>query len=151
MSLLQRFYPESAFGGYSDCDGTVVFYGRVQSLLTPAMTVLDVGCGRGAGLVDDPVRRRQELRQLRGRCRRVIGIDVDPVGAENPGVDEFRHLSDPTVWPVDDASVDLIVSDFVLEHIADPAQYFAEVNRVLKPAGVYCARTANRLGYTRPI
>ncbi len=48
---------------------------------------------------------------------------------------------------MDDASVDLIVSDFVLEHIDDPAEFFAEVNRVLKPAGVFCARTTNRLGY----
>lgn len=148
MSFLQRFYPESTFGGYSDRDGTVAFYGRIQSMLAPEMTVLDVGCGRGAGLVDDPVRWRRELRRLRGKCKRVIGIDVDPVGVENPGLDEFRLLrGGVSTWPVDDASVDLIVSDFVLEHIDDPAGFFAEVNRVLKPAGVFCARTTNRLGY----
>ena len=147
MSLLHCFYPESRFGGYSDRDGTVAFYGRIQGMLSPGMTVLDVGCGRGAGLVDDPVPWRRELRRLRGRCERVIGIDIDPVGAENSGLDEFRHLRDPLAWPVDDASVDLIVSDFVLEHVDDAASFFSEVNRVLKPGGVFCARTTNRLGY----
>ena len=49
MTLLERFYPESRFGGYSDIDGTVTFYGRVQALLQSDMVVLDVGCGRGAG------------------------------------------------------------------------------------------------------
>ncbi len=129
-----------------------MFYGRIQAMLSPGMTVLDVGCGRGAALADDPVRWRRELRRLRGRCERVIGIDVDPVGSENPGLDEFRHLRDPSTWPIDDASVDLILADFVLEHIDDPASFFAEVNRVLKSpvpgtGGVFCARTTNRLGY----
>lgn len=41
----------------------------------------------------------------------------------------------------------MIVSDFVLEHVDDPQAYFSEVARVLKPGGVYCARTSNRIGY----
>lgn len=134
VNLLERIYPESCFGGYSDRDGTATFYGRIQSMLSPGMTVLDVGCGRGAGLVDDPVRWRRDRRRLRGRCERVIGIDVDPAGSENPGLDEFRHLRDPSAWPIDDASVDLVLADFVLEHIEDLVCFFAEVNRALKSA-----------------
>ncbi len=55
LSFLERFYPESRFGGFSDLDGTVAFYGRIQALLAAGMTVLDVGCGRGAGLMEDSV------------------------------------------------------------------------------------------------
>lgn len=66
MKHLERFYPESRFGGFSDLDGTVAFYGRIQALLDAGMTVLDVGCGRGAGLMEDPVAYRRRLHDLRG-------------------------------------------------------------------------------------
>ncbi|MCF7995746.1 MAG: class I SAM-dependent methyltransferase [Chromatiaceae bacterium] len=144
---LQRHYAESRFGGFSDVDGTVAFYTRIQALLSPKSVVLDVGCGRGAGLQNDPVPYRRELRALRGRCARVIGIDVDPDAASHTGLDEFHHLYQSGEWPVADSSIDLIVSDFVLEHVDDPKGYFAEVARVLKPGGLYCARTSNRIGY----
>lgn len=146
MSLVERFYPESRFGGFSDIDGTVLFYSRVCALLRPEMIVLDVGCGRGSGLLNDPISFRRELRKLRGKCQKIIGIDVDRSAEQNPGIDEFRPITGDH-WPVGDASIDLIVSDFVLEHIKDPECYFAEVVRVLKPNGVFCARTSNRIGY----
>lgn len=146
--LLDRFYPESRFGGFSDLDGTVAFYGRIQAMLLRGMTVLDVGCGRGSGLLEDPVAYRRLLRDLRaGGEIKVIGIDVDPVAAENPGIDEFHHIDGISPWPVPDKTIDLCVADFVLEHIDDPANFFAETARVLKPGGVFCARTSNRIGY----
>ena len=74
---------------------------------------------------------RRELRMLRGRCRRVIGIDIDESAEQNPGIDEFRLITGNR-WPVDDEGIDLIISDFVLEHIDDPNSYFVEVARVLK-------------------
>jgi SAM-dependent methyltransferase len=147
VSLIERSYPESRFGGFSDVDGTILFYARVHALLRSDMTVLDVGCGRGAGLLDDPIPFRRELRKIRGKCRIIIGIDVDSSAAQNPGIDEFRPISTGLAWPISDASIDLIVSDFVLEHIDDPTSYFAEVARVLRPGGAFCARTSNRIGY----
>ena len=147
LNLLERFYPESRFGGFADVDGTVIFFGRIHALLSAESTVLDVGCGRGSGLSDDPVAYRRGLRMLRGRCRTVIGIDVDPDAAQNPGIDEFHLIEAGEAWPVSNGSVDLIVSDFVLEHVAHPDAYFAEVARVLKTGGVFCARTSNRIGY----
>jgi ubiquinone/menaquinone biosynthesis C-methylase UbiE len=147
MSPVERVYPESRFGGFSDVDGTMLFYSRVHALLGPDVTVLDVGCGRGAGLLNDPVPFRRDLRNLRGKCRSIVGIDVDPDAAQNPGIDEFRLLADEAIWPVADQSIDLIISDFVLEHIKDPTSYFAEAARVLKPKGIFCARTSNRIGY----
>jgi hypothetical protein len=50
-SLLSAHYPESNFGGFSDVDGTVSFYLRVNSLLRPDSNILDFGCGRGYHLV----------------------------------------------------------------------------------------------------
>ena len=139
-------YPESAFGGFTRVDGTVAFYTRVNALIGPEDTVLDVGCGRGQRH-EDPNPYRRGLSQFRGRCARVLGIDVDTAGEENPLLDEFRLITDLAHWPVEDASVDVIVSDFVLEHIQDPDAYFREVNRVLRPGGYFCARTPNMFGY----
>lgn len=77
----------------------------------------------------------------------MIGLDVDPEAGSNPGLDEFHRIDGVSPWPVTDASIDLIVSDFVLEHIDNPGAFFTEVARVLKPGGVFCARTPNRIGY----
>lgn len=139
------FYPESKFGGYTNVDGTCAFYLRVNALLKPEFQVLDVGCGRGE-YQDDSVEIRSALRVLNNKVAKVVGIDVDEAGAENPYIDEF-HMIDSNVWPVDDQSVDLIVADWVLEHISDPVLFFSEVNRVLRPGGYFCARTTNRWHY----
>jgi len=145
MDAAALFYPESRFGGFTGIDGTVAFYVRVNALLTRASEVLDVGCGRGAFL-EDPVPVRRELRRLQGKCRRLVGIDVDAAARAHPALDEFR-LIEGRRWPVEDAAVDLCVADGVLEHVEDPALFFAECRRVLKPGGYLCLRTSNALSY----
>jgi SAM-dependent methyltransferase len=143
---MSRYYPESRFGGFTDVDGTVAFYTRVHALLEPSFVVLDVGCGRGA-YGADPVRVRRELRILKGRCRRVIGLDPDErAGGGNLFLDEFRLLQGDC-WPVEDASVDLCLCDSALEHVREPETFFAECRRVLKPGGYLCLRTPNARNY----
>ena len=139
------FYPESRFGGFTDIDGTIAFYVRLQELLKPESSVLDIGCGRGA-FQNDTVRIRRQLRALKGKVRHVLGIDVDKEAGSNPHVDEFR-LIEGIPWPVEDGSIDLCLSDSVLEHVENPEVFFAECNRVLKPGGFLCMRTTNKWGY----
>lgn len=143
---LLRWYSEARLGGYTDIDGTVAFYGRVQALLPEHGTVVDVGCGRGAHS-RDPVRFRRELRTLRGHGSRVVGIDVDSGAECNPLIDEFRQIDRNGVFPVADRECDLIVSDFVLEHVEDPELFFSECRRILRPGGRIALRTTNALGY----
>lgn len=144
----ELFYPESRFGGFTDVDAYVVFFNRVNTLLTPESVVLDIGCGRGR-YATDPVAIRRQLRVLKGRCRRVIGIDADPVAATNPAVDEFRLIHPASApWPVDDRAIDLAVSVSVLEHVADPAHFFAQCARVIRPGGYLCLRTTNVWSYS---
>ena len=139
------FFQETRFGGFSNIDGTVVFYNRVNALLKPTGVCVDVGCGRGA-YGEDPVEYRRNLRILRGKCARLIGLDVDPVAAKNPYQDEFR-LIDAGQWPVESGSADLCLSDNVLEHIPNPMHFFSECSRVLKPGGYLCIRTPNVFSY----
>jgi SAM-dependent methyltransferase len=141
-----RYYREARFGGYPDIDQVIVFYTRVRSLLEPSSVVLDIGCGRGRHR-EDPIAARRELTSLRGACKTIIGIDVDPEAKLNPSVDEF-HLVDPAgPWLLDDDSVDLAVSDYVLEHVERPDVFFAECERVIKPGGFLCMRTTNKCSY----
>jgi SAM-dependent methyltransferase len=132
-------------GGFTHVDGTVAFYTRVNGVLDPKSVVLDLGCGRGAG-AEDTVAWRRELRDLRGRCRLVIGADVDPLASTNPTIDEF-HLIEGDRLPLPDEHVDLCVVDFVLEHVQDVDAFFSEVVRVLKPGGHVCIRTPNVWNY----
>lgn len=145
MNLLSRFYPESRFGGFSRVDGTVTFYNRVNALINPGSVVVDVGCGRGA-YADDPVPYRRSLRILKGKCAKVVGIDVDRNSSENPFLDEFRLIQEER-WPMDSGSVDLCLIDNVLEHVEDTSHFFQECSRVLKPRGFVCIRTPNLLSY----
>lgn len=140
-------FPEVAAGGFTAIDGTVQFYGRVQALLTPQTRLLDLGAGRGAALHDDPVPYRRALRDFRGRCAEVVGADPDPAVLTNPGLDRATVIAADGRLDLPDASVDIIVSDYVLEHIEDPAAFVAELSRVLAPGGWFCARTPNRRGY----
>ncbi|TWT52647.1 putative S-adenosylmethionine-dependent methyltransferase [Rubripirellula amarantea] len=139
------FYPESKFGGFTDLDGSILFFSRIQSLLTPDAEILDAGCGRGA-VQDDPVAFRQNLCTLRGKVKHVLGIDVDPCGVEHPYVDEFRLIDDKR-WPVESSSRDLVIADYVIEHLAEPGEFFDEVKRVLRPGGYFCFRTSNKWNY----
>jgi len=144
-SLRERVYPEIAFGGFSSIDPKVAFYVRVHALLRSSFVVLDAGCGRGCH-AEDPVSFRRDLVTFRGKCRRVIGIDVAPSSSGNPLIDEFRLIRDDR-WPLPDASIDLCVSNNVLEHVSDPSAFFSEASRVLKEGAYLCIRTPNAWGY----
>ena len=145
-SLETQFYPEIRFGGFTDCDSTVAFYTRVRALAGGARLVVDYGCGRGS-CAEDPIVFRRELRDLRGPNRHIIGIDIDTAAAQNPLIDEFRLLAPGVAWPIESSSVDLIVADFVLEHVADPDAVFAEAARVLAHGGHFCIRASNAASY----
>jgi SAM-dependent methyltransferase len=141
-----RHYPESRFGGFTDSDQVVAFYTRVRALMRSSFTVLDIGCGRGKQAPDlSPV--QCELKTLRTGCAKVVGIDVDPAARHNPLVDEFHLIGADGIWPLADASVDLAVSDYVLEHVERPDQFFSECRRVIKPGGYLCMRTTNAMSY----
>lgn len=142
-------YPESIAGGYTRADGKVAFYQRVQAVLADRpgpQVIVEFGAGRGGGAdTGIPIHRR--LQELRGPDRTVIGLDVDPIVRTNPLVDEAHVIEPGGRLPLDDASVDLIVSEWTFEHVAEPEQVAHELRRILKPGGWICACTPNKWGY----
>ena len=145
MSFMKNFYPESQVLGFTRVDGTINFYNGVNSLLKKSDVALDIGCGR-AEYQENKREYVRDLRILKGKCEKVIGIDFDPAGEHNPYLDDFR-LIEGERWNIEDQSIDLAVADNVLEHVEDVDQFFSECNRVLKPGGHLCLRTPNKFSY----
>lgn len=146
---IERLHPELGAGQFTAYDGTVAFYGRIDALLNPGDTVLDFGAGRGAWAHDETSAYRKRLRTFRGerRAGKVIGCDVDDAVLTNPSLDQAIVMEIGKPLPLPDASIDLIVADYVLEHVEHPSTFVAEVERLLKPGGWFCARTPSKYHY----
>jgi SAM-dependent methyltransferase len=129
--LDRRFYP----GVGSHWDDTL-FRQRVLEVMRPTDVVLDLGAG--AGIIPQM--------NFRGVARRICGVDPDPRVTANPYLDEGRVGTGEAI-PYADGTFDLVVADNVLEHLAEPADVFREVRRVLKPGGRFLFKTPNRFHY----
>ncbi|HKW59903.1 MAG TPA: class I SAM-dependent methyltransferase, partial [Candidatus Dormibacteraeota bacterium] len=105
----------------------------VRGYVTRDSRVLDLGCGRG-GVAE----------VIWQDVRLVAGIDPDPRSlAEHRarGMPVVRGVGERLPFAAD--SFDLVVSVWVLEHLADPLGAFIEVRRVLKPGGHFVFLTPN--------
>jgi SAM-dependent methyltransferase len=143
---IRRLYPEVQAGGFTRFDQHVIFFARVNALLRKDMNVVDFGAGRGLwAQVESGF--KLEFITLRGKCAQVIGVDLDPAVLDNPLVDKAILLPKDGSMPLPEASVDMVVSWAVFEHLQDPAYSAAEIGRILKPGGWICAWTPNKWGY----
>ncbi len=93
---------------------------------------VDGGCGR-----------EHFLHRYADDFRYCIGFDI--------AFDEKQHNSDNVCYsygdlehiPLGENSVDVFLTNFVLEHIKHPEIFFEEVGRVIKPNGVFVSWTPN--------
>lgn len=109
-----------------------------HAALKPGHTVLDLGSGAGL----DAFVARQEV----GGQGHVIGVDMTAemiarsrknVTESNFSNVEFR-LGEIEHLPVLSDSVDVVISNCVLNLVPDKERAFAEIFRVLKPGGHFC-------------
>jgi arsenite methyltransferase len=131
-------YPEPALSRVPDA--TVESFAGVANhwLLGPiesGSVVLDLGCGAGTDLLI--------AAQMTGPTGRVIGVDMtasmldrarasaDEMGLGNVGLHEGLIES----VPLEDASVDVVISNGVIDLVPDKDAVFDEIDRVLRPGG----------------
>jgi arsenite methyltransferase len=105
--------------------------GRIE----PGQVVLDLGCGAGTDLLI--------AAQMVGRQGRAIGVDMTPAmlerarqSAAEMGLENVDfHQSLIEALPLPDESVDVVISNGVIDLVPDKDAVFAEIDRVLRPGG----------------
>jgi SAM-dependent methyltransferase len=105
--------------------------GRIES----GQVVLDLGCGAGTDLLI--------AAQMAGSGGRVIGVDMTPAmleqaraSANQMGLANVElHEALIESLPVEDASVDVVISNGVIDLVPDKDAVFDEIDRVLRPGG----------------
>ena len=133
-------------GGFQPLDGTIEFFCRLRAALKSTDVLVDLGAGRGAWFFEDRCDARRHLRDLRPLVSRVIGLDVDPVVLDNRTTSENRVIVGDRL-PLDNQSIDVIIADYVLEHVQNVDAFVREIDRVLKPGGYVFARTPHKYMY----
>jgi arsenite methyltransferase len=107
----------------------------VLGRIDPGSVVLDLGCGAGTDLLI--------AAQMAGPTGRVIGVDMTASMLERArsSADELGlgnvelHESLIESLPLDDASVDVVISNGVIDLVPDKDAVFDEIDRVLRPGG----------------
>lgn len=107
--------------------------------LSPGEVVLDIGCGSG---IDTVLAARRV-----GPAGRVIGLDLlDEMCARTRAVADAAEVGDRVelrrgemeAIPLEDASVDVVVSNGVINLSPRKSRALAEIFRVLRPGGRFC-------------
>ena len=103
--------------------------------ISPGQTVVDIGCGAGMDVLLAAKRV--------GPSGRAIGVDMTLQmresalnAAEAIGLTSVEvRAGDAEALPVDDSSVDVVISNGVLNLVPDKKRAYAEIARVLRPGG----------------
>ena len=105
--------------------------GRAQ----PGEVVLDLGCGAGTDLLI--------AAQMTGPTGRALGVDMTSAMLERAAGSSRQMRLDNVelreslieALPLEDASVDVVISNGVIDLVPDKEAVFDEIDRVLRPGG----------------
>ncbi len=93
---------------------------------------VDGGCGR-----------ERFLQRYSENFKYCLGFDIRLDRGQHNSDNVYYSYGDLEYIPLKDDSVDVFLTNFVLEHIKHPERFFDEVCRVIKPNGVFVSWTPN--------
>jgi ubiquinone/menaquinone biosynthesis C-methylase UbiE len=128
-----------------DLTHSQIHYARfLRSVMTPNWKWLEVGCGRQ--ILPDWAMPVDEQKRLISAASLVVGIDVDPAIFQHTLLRD-RVVGLGGVLPFRDGIFDLVSANMVVEHLAHPEAFLADVYRVLRPGGLFVFHTPNYRHY----
>jgi SAM-dependent methyltransferase len=107
-------------------------------------TWIDLGCGHDFL----PLWFGQDARELDTTRWTVAGLDLDVESLGRHAGLRHRVMGSAECLPFATGSASLITANMVVEHLAEPSNFFREVSRVLQPGGRALLHTPNSKGYT---
>lgn len=115
--------------------GTLPFYELCHRTIPAHSALLEIGAGPS-----------NEGSEEFAKIGPLTGVDIS---ADVLGNKSLQHAAvfDGVHLPFPDRSFDAVVSNWVMEHVAEPLPHLKEVQRVLRPGGMYCFRTINLFHY----
>ena len=139
------FNEKLTFGKFFQNDGTIDFYLRIRSILKKQYKVLDYGAGRAGWYDDDYCETRKNLRFIKEDVEVLIAADVDKGVLNNQASHKQIIITDDFVNQFEKNYFDIIICDFVLEHVEDVNSFKKNIDFLLKENGLLCARTPHKL------
>lgn len=116
-------------------DGTTQFYELCRENIPLGARICEIGAGPS-----------NQTSRFLATIGEVHGVDIDSSVLDNDALASADVVTDDK-FPFEDESIDVCVSDYVIEHIEKPTQHLREVFRILKPGGLYLFRAPNRFHY----
>ena len=118
---------DARFMGITPPDVTYAFHRVVDIVTGPACSILEIGVGRGASIVN-----------LVERGHDVTAVDIAPSALARLAALNCRRLLTAELLSVEAESVDLVLCHLVLPHCSDTAAKFliCQAARVVRPTGV---------------
>ncbi|MEW6066929.1 MAG: methyltransferase domain-containing protein [Nitrospirota bacterium] len=98
--------------------------GEVSPLVKKGAVILDAGCGK-KGIMNKYI----------GNGAVIVGSDLEIAAIKRNEAMQYKTLSSLDSLCFKDETFDLIVSQWVVEHLPEPERVFREFNRVLKKGG----------------
>lgn len=113
------------------------FEREIERHLTNGGALLDAGCGRSLELYN----------RFRDRASLIVGMDLYCPAPSQGNTRKFV-CGDVSRLAFKAESFDVVISRSVVEHLEDPAGFYSEVNRVLRPGGFCIFLTPNLWDYS---